>query len=193
MCCALVWGRTEWGSLQAGIRESSGRFFDKEVELGGIEPPSVEWLPAAIRPFPVPVLRLLAAGSGVFSEASLRALPWLDDRRVFPRVSGLSCRQRSFPAVFLCFCCQAAVDRPRVPPVGSRSFLATLTSWSGCERQGFTFAVSLMPRLRSLSNSGRVVRLLVSTSKPVSPLSMCVPTTAFRRGFGVGRCRLASV
>ena len=36
----------------------------------------------------------------------------------FSDVNGLSHRQRSFPAVLLCFCCQAAVDRPRVPPRG---------------------------------------------------------------------------
>ena len=35
--------------------------------------------------------------------------------RSFPEVSGLSRRQRSLPAVRHCFCCRAAVARPRAP------------------------------------------------------------------------------
>ena len=35
--------------------------------------------------------------------------------RSFPEVSGLSHRQRSLPAVRHCFCCRAAVARPRAP------------------------------------------------------------------------------
>ena len=75
------------------------------VELEGIEPSSAKGLQPAIRPFPIhcltaavrlgPLDRSLAAGS-------------------FSDVSGLSRRQWSFPTVLHCFCCRAAVNRPRV-------------------------------------------------------------------------------
>jgi hypothetical protein len=72
------------------------------VELEGIEPSSAKCVTNELRPFPSYGLRsprgrvLMTAGS-------------------FPGVSGLSRRQRSLPAVLHCFCCRAAVDRPRVP------------------------------------------------------------------------------
>ena len=51
----------------------------------------------------------------------------------FPDVSGLSRRQRSLPAVLHCFCCRAAVDRPRVPLLVAVT-LYRLTR-SGCESE----------------------------------------------------------
>ena len=88
-------------------------------------------------------------------------------RRVFPR------RQWSFPpsAVFPCclhrFCCRAAVDRPRAPLLVTM----TLGSPDQIRRRERTahrrfFGV---PRLASLSNSGRTQRLPVPPSKPISP------------------------
>jgi hypothetical protein len=78
------------------------------VELGGIEPPSAERLPTALRPFPrFTALRLPHRRVGGPRGGGRR--------RVFPRC------QRSFPppAVFPAanhrFCCRAAVIRPRVP------------------------------------------------------------------------------
>ena len=113
------------------------------MELEGIEPSSAEWSTSAIRPFP---------GQGLTA-----ALP--PDRRSvmltagsFPEVSGLSHRQRSFPAVLHRFCCRAAVDWPRVSSriAGTLYFLTR----SGGESE-VAIGASLVPCLRSLSNSGR--------------------------------------
>jgi hypothetical protein len=131
------------------------------VELGGIEPPSAERLPTALRPFPrSTALRLPHRRVGGPRGGGRR--------RVFPRC------QRSFPppAVFPAanhrFCCRAAVVRPRVPSLvaGALGRLGYQAATANCSS-----AVVFVPRLRSLSNSGRTIRLPVPTSKPISPLS----------------------
>ena len=77
------------------------------VELGGIEPPSVEGRPCALRPFPRTWL------NGCHSAGSDG--PRGPRHRVFPP------GQRSFTPSVVCpnclhrFCCRVAVDRPRVP------------------------------------------------------------------------------
>ena len=87
----------------------------------------------------------------------------------FSGVSGLSRRQRSFPAVLLCFCCQAAADRPRVPPWGSQ-LPHSLISRSSCEEHGFIIAVSCgAPFLESeqLRSRSTVPGLDVETDQPL--------------------------
>src|SRR5262245_26000636 len=90
------------------------------------------------------------------------------------RRRGFARGQRSFPppAVFPAvnhrFCCRAAMVRPRVP---LRVAGALVTPGYQAARAYCLLAVVVVPRLRSLSNSGRTIRLPVPTSKPISPLS----------------------
>ena len=76
------------------------------VELGGIEPPSVEGRPSVLRPFPDRRLY------GYRTAGSAGPEP---DRRVFPRCQRSFPPSAVFPAVTHRFCCRAAVSRPRVP------------------------------------------------------------------------------
>ena len=78
----------------------------RDVELGGIEPPSAVGVALTLRPFPW-VWLAVATSPGRVSRSSPPDL--------FSDVSGLSRRQRSFPAVHHCFCCRAAVIWPREP------------------------------------------------------------------------------
>jgi hypothetical protein len=88
---------------------------------------------------------------------SRRRVDWGRDPTAdaFVGVSGLSRRQRSFPAVHRCFCCRAAVIRPREPLLVPMTLMspdyqaARATRWLPC---------LWLPRLRSLSNSGRTIR-----------------------------------
>ena len=131
------------------------------VELGGIEPPSAERLPTALRPFPrSTALRLPHRRVGGPRGGGRR--------RVFPRCQRSFPPPAVFPAVNHRFCCRAAVVRPRVPSLvaGALVRLGYQAARAYCSS-----AVVFVPRLRSLSNSGRTIRLPVSTSKPISPLS----------------------
>ena len=77
------------------------------MELAGIEPASVGWLPAALRPFPCSWL----VAATLPGELDHKGLPPVlsPGSGVFPVC------QRSFPAVHYRFWCQAAAVRPRVP------------------------------------------------------------------------------
>jgi len=77
------------------------------VELGGIEPPSAMGEPFKLRPFPRLWLAVATLPGQVGHEGHTAGS--------FSDVSGLSRRQRSFPAVHQCFCCRAALVRPREP------------------------------------------------------------------------------
>jgi len=86
----------------------SARPTTRQVELGGIEPPSAGRALTVIRPFPVcGVDGSRAAGSG--------------GPRSGPATGSVPRGQRSFPPPVVCpyclrrFCCRAAVDWPRVP------------------------------------------------------------------------------
>ena len=129
----------------------------------------------------------------------------------FSDVSGLSHRQRSFPAVLPCFCCQAAADGPRVPPWGSQLPHSPI-SRSGGEEHGFIIAVSCgAPFLESeqLRSRRTVPGLNVETDQPLvnvryTPLYR-IPATSVRsarcapsaRGnpesVGIGPCDIGSV
>jgi len=78
------------------------------VELGGIEPPSVERSSPVLRPFP---------GCGL--RPPPRRVGWLGGdrarRRVFARCQRSFPPPAVFPAVIPYFCCRAVGDRPRVP------------------------------------------------------------------------------
>jgi hypothetical protein len=97
---------------------------------------------------------------------------------VFPTVSGLSRRQ---PPLLLPGCGDQA-------PRAITGRWCSLTPELGQAARAYcSSAVVFVPRLRSLSNSGRTIRLPVSTSKPISPLSSsstsvpvrpCVPDRA---------------
>jgi hypothetical protein len=133
----------------------------RAVELGGIEPPSAERLPTALRPFPrSTALRLPHRRVGGPRGGGRR--------RVFPRCQRSFPPPAVFPAVNHRFCCRAAVIRPRVPSLvaGALVRLDYQAARAYCSS-----AVVVVPRFRSLSNSGRTIRLPVSTSKPISPLS----------------------
>jgi hypothetical protein len=149
------------------------------VELGGIEPPSVEWMTTALRPFPWTTACRLP----------YRRVGWPHEEAAagsFPGASGLSRRQRSFPPSTIASVARlrwsgpACHFRPRplschLMMIRRRGRTALAWSWQLC----------WLPRLRSLSNSGRTIRLPVSTSKPISPLSSSrtsvpVPTTPTR-------------
>ena len=77
------------------------------MELGGIEPPSAVGKTFTLRPFP----GVWLAVATLPGQAGREAQP----SDLFSDVSGLSRRQRSFPAVHHRFCCRAAVVWPRVP------------------------------------------------------------------------------
>ena len=85
----------------------------------------------------------------------------------FPGVSGLSRRQRSLPAVLHCFCCRAAVDRPRVlSRVAGTLYLLTR---SGGESE-VAIGASLGAPFKESEQLRSPVRQTVSTSKPISPV-----------------------
>jgi hypothetical protein len=105
---ALMWqrrvSRPSWRPLSPWL--TCGFVPRKLVELGGIEPPSDERLPTALRPFPTLQLR--------------RPLHWrvswaCAHRLVFPRGQWSFPPSAVFPAVTPRFCCRAAGSRPRVP------------------------------------------------------------------------------
>lgn len=86
-------------------------------------------------------------------------------------VRGLSLRSVVSPTVHHYFCCQAVVVRPRVAlrlAMCPQSLPENQAARANC----CFSAVVLLPRLTSLSNSGRTMSLPVPTSKPISPLSM---------------------
>ena len=95
-------------------------------------------------------------------------------------------RQRSFPpsavfpAVILRFCCRAAVDRPRAALRVTMSLMSP--SRSGGESELLLLAVLLLPRLTSLSNSGRTLGSRSLTSKPISPWKVYVGRACYRVG-----------
>lgn len=139
------------------------------VELEGIEPSSAKRLTTALRPFPC------SSRVGWLTTGSVGLAP---SGSSFRAGSGLSHRQRSVHAVNLYFCCRAVVVRPREPLLVTMS-LYCLTK-SGCESEVAIGASFGSPFYES-EKLGSHVRLPISTSKPVSPLSMnCAP----RRGGG---------
>ena len=94
----------------------------------------------------------------------------------FSGVRVLSFRQRSLHAVPHCFCCQAAVSRPRVPsPV---AMFLTSPELSGGESEIVSLGVSLVAPFHESEQLGSHVRFPVPTSKPVSP----VPRPLYRPG-----------
>ena len=117
------------------------------MELGGIEPPSIRRTPFVLRPFPT--LGLTAAHGRVRRRyESVTA-------GSFPGASGLSRRQPCFPAVILRFCCRAAADRPRA---ALRLTISLMSPGDQAARANSCFsAVVFVPRLASLSNSGRTL------------------------------------
>ena len=140
------------------------------MELEGIEPSSAKCETYALRPFPIYGLRpprgrvLMTAGS-------------------FPGVSGLSHRQRSLPAVLHCFCCRAAVDRPRVPlRVAVTLYLLTR---SGGESE-VAFGASLGAPFKESEQLRSHTRLTVSTSKPISPVLSLSDVKQLPGAFGPG-------
>ncbi len=58
-------------------------------------------------------------------------------------------------------------------PRGGRSYLTDRSGDQAARSTGSSLPCLVVPRFWSLSNSGRVARFPVSTSKPISPLSMC--------------------
>ena len=101
-----VGGPSRW-AFRAGLERPSNSTGGRvAVELGGIEPPSAMGVALTLRPFPW-VWLAVATSPGRLSRSSPPDL--------FSDVSGLSRRQRSFPAVHHCFCCRAAVIWPREP------------------------------------------------------------------------------
>jgi hypothetical protein len=96
---------------------------DLLVELGGIEPPSVEWQLSALRPFPRLRLTVTALPGQLGPEPH---------RRVFPRGQRSFSPSAFFQAVTLRFCCRAAKSWPRAP------LLVTVSLYgprSGCESE----------------------------------------------------------
>ncbi len=90
-----------------------------------------------------------------------------------PAVRGLSLRSAVSPAVHHYFCCQAVVVRPRVALRLAMCRKRSLPDDQAASANDCCFsAVVWLPRLTSLSNSGRTMSLPVPTSKPISPLSM---------------------
>jgi hypothetical protein len=162
---ALTWASLHENGKKRPTRtpasQDEGSSKTHQVELGGIEPPSAERLPTALRPFPrSTALRLPHRRVGGPRGGGRR--------RVFPRCQRSFPPPAVFPAVNHRFCCRAAVLRPRVPLLvaGALGRLGYQAATANC-----LLAVVVVPRLRSLSNSGRTIRLPVSTSKPISPLS----------------------
>jgi hypothetical protein len=93
---------------------------------------------------------------------------------LFPGVSGLSRRQRSFPPPTI-----ASVAGLRWSgPACHHWSLVLSNAWCQAATANCSSAVVLVPRLRSLSNSGRTIRLPVSASKPISPLSSSATSLA---------------
>ena len=148
----------------ARLRRHRGRcrWPTRNVELAGIEPACIKLRPGTLRPFPSPRLAVAATPGRVTLRYYRRGFP--RRQRSLPAVS------RPLPTVHRRFCCRAAVIWPRVP-----SLVA------GCSRRGprrdqaararESLLASLgVPRLESLSNSGRVLRRPVSMSKPNQPL-----------------------
>ena len=81
-------------------------------------------------------------------------LPVTGSRHVFPCCQKSFLQSAVFPAAILRFCCRAAVDRPRVP------FLVTMSLHNLKIRRRERTACwqfYLVPRLASLSNSGRTL------------------------------------
>ena len=105
----------------------------------------------------------------------------------FSGVSGLSRRQRSLPAVLHCFCCRAAVDRPRVPLLVA---VTLIPPGDQAARANSPSAVLWVPRFRSLSNSGRTMWLPVSTSKPISPVCTAIQLCPCGMVLGAGNSSL---
>ncbi len=132
--------------------------FSVRVELGGIEPPSVEQMTLALRPFPMPQrCGYCPDGSG---EPKLSVGSFSD-------VSGLSRRQRSLPAVLQRFCCRAALDRPRVPlPVAMTLYLLTR---SGGESDRAVALSLVAPFRESEQLRSHETTSENPTSKPISP------------------------
>jgi hypothetical protein len=115
------------------------------VELGGIEPPSVSRWTNPLRPFPALRLSLPHRRVGRPPRAVVRA-------RSFPSVSRLSDCQRSFPPASPASVAGLRVNGP-VWHFCSRCLCAHL----GIRRRERTasWQFLLVPRLASLSNSGR--------------------------------------
>ena len=119
---------------------------DSRVELGGIEPPSISRWTNPLRPFPTSRLSLPHRRVGWWPRGHQRLVfPW-SQPSFRPSVV--------FPTVILRFCCRAAADRPRV------ALLLTMTlHLPEIRRRERTasWQFLLVPRLASLSNSGRVL------------------------------------
>ena len=130
----------DWRQTKSGLIRK-----DPMVELEGIEPSSVGWLPAALRPFPC--LWLMAAT--LPGELGHKGPP----PELSPGSGVFPVSQRSFPAVHYRFWCQAAAVRPRVPLLVAM-ILYLLTSQAARTRSSVSASL-LVPRFGSLSNSGR--------------------------------------
>ena len=132
------------------------------VELEGFEPSSVECEERVLRPFPRsrPVA---TSGPGAHVATSS---PWcsrLSDRRLVSP----SCP----PPLLLPGCGGQTLRAIAGRCVTSKRLLARARRRVRGQSRGWRLCV--VPRLTSLSSSGRTHRLTVSTSKPVSPLSRC--------------------
>ena len=101
------------------------------MELGGIEPPSAEGAPTALRPFP----RFRIAATGLPGQLGVATPPpgLCQGSVVFPTVSGLSLRSPSLllpGCVGLAPCAIAGHDDSRSPELsGGESELAVGGSW----------------------------------------------------------------
>ena len=124
------------------------------------------------------VRRAVIARATTIPETSALRLPtcrvrWIrgSHRRVFPRCQWSFSPSAVCPCCLHRFCCRAAVDRPRAPSLVTM----TLHSPDQIRRRERTAhrRFFVVPRLTSLSNSGRTQRLPVPPSKPISP--WCCP------------------
>ena len=91
----------------------------------------------------------------------------LTRRRIFLRCQRSFLPSAVFPAVIRCFCCRAAVDRPRVPlPVAmTLDYLMNQAA-----RAKSLLALLLVAPFKESEQLRSHERLPVSTSKPISPL-----------------------
>ena len=129
------------------------------MELGGIEPPSAKQLLPTLRLFPCFGLTAVRLPGYKPPELSLES-------EVFPYPSVVS------PTVHHYFCYRAVVIRPCV---ASRLavFLGTAEELSGKSEVGFVAVFSRAPFYESEQLVSHR-QLLVSTSKPISPLCMLI-------------------
>ena len=107
------------------------------------------------------------AGGAPPGRLPVRAPPDLSPvSAVFLAVSGLSQLSSSASVARLQWTGPAC-------PRGGRSYLTVRSVDQAARSTGSSLPCLVVPRFWSLSNSGRVARFPVSTSKPISPLSMC--------------------